>query len=413
MASQSRFFYGYVIVAMCFLLFMTIMGLSTSFGLFFNPLIKELGWTRTDTSGAFSANIMVGGIFGIIGGLLSDKLGPRIVLPIAGAASALGYYLISHMSTVWQFYIFFGLIGGMGSNVYVPALSSVARWFVRRRSMMSGIAFSGSGFGLVVMPVLINWFLSAYGWRQALVIMSIIILLVTILAAVFLRSSPSEMGLLPYGARSKESKDPGSDDRSISVKTALASKEAWLLFLSLVGYGFCFFAFQVHIAVHATDVGISSAGAASILTALGVATIVGQLGLGGLGDKFGYKRAYFLGLCCVVLAAFTIIFATQLWTFFIFAALLGLAFGNCSTQESPLVAWLFGLASHGTLLGFFAFSWTCGAAIGPLVFGYIYDHSGSYQYAFWIAAILSVSSVVLTLFLRQSVEVKAAKRAEG
>jgi MFS family permease len=135
--------------------------------------------------------------------------------------------------------------------------------------------------------------------------------------------------------------------------------------------------------------------------------IVGQLGLGGIGDKIGYKPAYIYGLLFIVLAIFTIFFARDLWLFIVFAALLGLAFGNCSTQESPLVAWMFGLGSHGTLLGIAAFSWTCGASLGPLVFGAIYDAQGNYQSAFWIAGIMSVAAVITSLFLKRAVKGKS------
>jgi MFS family permease len=382
---------------------MTIMGMIASFGLLFKPISEDMGWTRTATSGAFSLGAIVAGIAAIIGGFLNDRLGPRMVLPFLGIVSAAGYLLVSQMNTVWQFYLFFGLIVGFGSSVYVPALSTVARWFVKRRSLMSGIAFSGSGFGLVILPPLVNWLMQMYDWRLSLVIVSSIILVITVLAAILLRTDPYKMGLLPHGANTGVSGSTPFENSSVSFKSAIRTRGFWLLNSSLFCYGFCFLAFQVHIAIYSNDIGVSATGAAMILTVLGAATIVGQIVLGGIGDKIGYKKAYIVGLFCVVLAVLTILFARELWLLFIFAALLGLAFGNCSTQESSLVAWLFGLASHGTLLGVAAFIWTCGGAIGPLLFGAIYDARGNYQYAFWIAGILSITAVILSIFLKQAV----------
>jgi len=385
------------------------MGMATSFGMFFAPLIEDMGWTRAATSAAFSINIFIGGIFGIIGGWLNDKFGPRVVLPLFGLFSCLGYFLVSQMNAIWQFYLFFGVIVGLGSNVFVPAMSTVARWFVKRRSIMSGIAFSGSGVGLVCLPLIINWFLNAYDWRMSLVIMSITLAVVTLLAVIFVRTNPTKMGLIPYGANELSlNGDIHADDtsNSLTVKQALKTSGFWLLFTALLCYGFCFFAFQVHINVHAIDSGISSIGAASVLTVLGVAAIIGQLGLGALGDKIGNKKMFVLGMACIVLSVITIIFARDLWAFYIFAILLGLAFGNCSTQESPLVAWLFGLASHGTLLGFFAFSFTIGAAIGPMVFGSIYDNSGSYQSAFYISGAVALFGVITSFLMKRSISIK-------
>jgi MFS family permease len=404
LTAQSRFFYGYVIVAICFLIFMAIMGMITSFGLFFSPLIGNMGWTRTATAGAFSLNAIAAGIAGIVGGMLNDRFGPRIVLPLLGIVSVIGYLLVSQMNTIWQFYLFYGLIVGVGSNVYVPTMSTIARWFNKRRSTMSGIAFSGAGFGLLALPLFLNWVMNISDWRMSLIVISMIILVITILAAIFLRTDPTQIGLLPYGGSTKASESTRPEDNSFSFKEAIRTGVFWMLNLSLFCYGFCFLAFQVHIAVYANDVGISTTGAAQVLTALGAGVIAGQLGLGGIGDKIGYKKAYIVGLFCIVLALFTTFFARELWVFIIFAALLGLAFGNCSTQESPLVAWVFGLASHGTLLGIAAFSWACGGALGSLIFGAIHDAQGSYQYACWAAGIISVASVALSLFLKQAGE---------
>lgn len=404
MTTQSRFFYGYVILGICFLITMAIMGMVTSFGIFFTPLIEEMGWSRTATSAAFSLNAIMAGIFGIIGGFVNDRLGPRVVLPILCIITAAGYYLVSQMNTVWQFYLFFGLIVGLGSNVYVPAMSTVARWFTGRRSLMSGIAFSGSGFGLVILPLFINWIIGAYDWRFSLVIISIIIMVISILAIIFLKADPYKIGLVPYGSDTAANENRHTDVASLTLRDAIRTKPFWLLVLSLFCYGFCFVAFQAHLAVHSNDVGISATGAALILTVMGAATIVGQIGIGGIGDKVGYKRAYIAGLFCIILAVLTILFARDLWLFIVFASLLGLAFGNCSTQESPLVAWLFGLSSHGTLLGVAAFSWTFGGSVGPLIFGAIYDAQGDYRYAFWVAGIISIIAVILSFFLKRAVK---------
>jgi len=92
--------------------------------------------------------------------------------------------------------------------------------------------------------------------------------------------------------------------------------------------------------------------------------------------------------------------ARELWTFFLLAAFLGLGFGDCSTVESPLAAWLFGLASHGLILGFLTFIFTIGGAIGPLLCGYIFDATGNYQSAFLVCAVISIVAIILTIFLK-------------
>ena len=94
----------------------------------------------------------------------------------------------------------------------------------------------------------------------------------------------------------------------------------------------------------------------------------------------------------------------ELWLFFLLAVFMGLGFGNCGTQESPIAAWLFGLASHGLILGFCACSFALGAAIGPLVFGYIFDVTGNYQSAFLVCVALAIVAVILTILVKQPID---------
>jgi len=345
---------------------------------------------------------MVAGVAGILIGVLNDKFGPRVVLSLCCLISAVGFFFISFMHVVWEYYFFFGLVCGVGGNVFVPSMSTIARWFVWRRSLMSGLTFSGAGFGMLIFPPIINWFLDVFDWRFSLVILSLFIFIVFVLTVFLIKRDPTEVGQTAYGADCPENSGHRLAGKSIPLPVAVRTKEFWLFFVALLFYGFCYFSMQVHIAPHVTDMGISSGGAAVILAVIGGATIVGQIGLGSIGDKYGNKRTFIIGLVCILLAFITIIFARELWAFLLFAVLLGLAFGTCSTQESPIVAWLFGLASHSSIMGILVFGVTIGAAVGPWLFGYTFDLTGSYQIAFYIAGVLAITAIILTLFLKQS-----------
>ena len=102
-----------------------------SFGIFFTPLSADFGWNRAVTSGAFSLSMFIYGILGIIVGALNDRFGPRVVLTFCGILLGLGYLLMSQISALWQLYLLLGVIIGTGmSGVWVPLLSTVAKWFV-------------------------------------------------------------------------------------------------------------------------------------------------------------------------------------------------------------------------------------------------------------------------------------------
>jgi OFA family oxalate/formate antiporter-like MFS transporter len=399
---SPRFFYGYVIVIMAFLIMMVFMGLQTSFSIFFKPMTTELGWARGVTSGAFSLSQVTGGIFFILLGLIYDRFGIRVIVIICCLTTILGYLLMSQVHSVWQIYLFFGVLIGIGAAIFVPLLSTVARWFVARRSTMTGISFAGVGFGMLIFPPLINWFISLYDWRSSFFFLSAIILIISVLAVVLLKSSPDSVGQTAYGVNTEIDEDSKGIDVSFTLKEAMQTRQFWLFFCTLVCFGFCFFSIQVHIAPYVTDLGISSTGAATVMATIGGACIAGQIGLGSLGDKIGCHRAFLIGLALLAAAILTLLFARDLWAFIIFAVFLGLAFGDCGTQESPIAAWLFGLKSHGVIFGFFACSFTIGSAVGPTAFGYIFDATGSYHYAFLVSVGLAVLAVLMMLFVRRT-----------
>jgi MFS family permease len=132
-AHKGKFFYGYVIATACFSIQAVGIGTYISFGVLFNPLISEFGWSRASIAGASSMAFLLMGLLGIVGGRLNDRIGPRKLMTVTGIFFGLGYLLMSRLETVWQLYLFFGLIFGIGlSSVDVISLTTIARWFVRK-----------------------------------------------------------------------------------------------------------------------------------------------------------------------------------------------------------------------------------------------------------------------------------------
>ena len=147
-AKKRKFFYGYVIAAACFGIQAIGIGTYIAFGIFFNPLISEFGWSRATISGASSVAFILMGLLGILVGRLNDRIGPRKMMTVTGVFFGLGYFLMSRLGAVWQLYLFYGIIIGIGmSSIDVIPLSTTARWFVRKRGIMTGIVKVGTGAG--------------------------------------------------------------------------------------------------------------------------------------------------------------------------------------------------------------------------------------------------------------------------
>jgi MFS family permease len=169
------------------------LGIHYSFGVFLKPVLNEFGWTRAAISGAYSLNMLLAGGLGIVFGRLSDRFGPRIVLTVCGLMIGLGYLLMSQVSSIWQIYLFFGVLVSVGEgSTFVPLMSTVARWFVKGRGLASGIAVSGVAAGIVVMPLLANQLISNYSWQTSYIVLGFIAIFSICVIAQFMKRAPDQ-----------------------------------------------------------------------------------------------------------------------------------------------------------------------------------------------------------------------------
>ena len=399
--TEPRLFYGYVVVVVAFFIMVVSWALYYSFGVFFKPLLNDFGWTHAMTSGAFSLSMTVYGVLGVVVGVLNDRFGPRVVLTLCGLLLGLGHLLMSQVSALWQMYLFYGLIVGTGmSGVWVPQLSTVARWFVGRRTLMTGIVLAGVSMGQLIGPPVITQLIAVYGWRLSYIMLGGAVLLVVVLLAQFMRRDPTQMGQLPYGAEQGKEVELSPDTQSFSLREAAYTAQFWLVFGIFFCFGFGVFAIAVHIVPHAIELGISATSAATILSCRGGMSLVGNNVLGGAADRIGNRQIFVFGFIMILAAFFWLVPASELWMLYLFAVIFGFAGGGMGASESPLVAGLFGLTSHGLIYGVIHLGFTAGAAVGPVVTGYIFDLTRGYRAAFLVCAAFSIAGIVLAALLK-------------
>jgi len=402
--TNPKFFYGYIIVMAAFLATAVIIGTHVTFGVFLSSLLVEFGWTRAMTSGAFTLSMILEGVAGIVAGRLTDRFGPRIVMVGCGFCLGLGYLLMSQISVIWQLYLFLGVMIGTGmSGAIVPLVSTVAKWFVRRRGVMTGIVLAGTSAGIMIIPLLAGRLISAYGWRTSYIVLGIIVLISVILAAQFLRRDPTRMRLLPYGAN--EVKEESSYQRAtgFSLQQAIHTKQLWFLCVMYFIALFCQLSILVHIVIHITGMGFSAASAASILSIIGGASVVGGIMMGNIADRIGYGPSLIICFVLTAITSFWLMVAREMWMLYLVTAIWGFATAGMVALFSPIGAQLFGLNSHGAIFGVVNLTGTIGGATGPVLIGHIFDTTGSYQVAFLICAAASIIGIIPTLLLKLAV----------
>jgi len=399
-SSKPKFFYGYVIVVAAFVIMAIAYGGAHSYGVFFEPMTTEFGWTRAMTSGAFSTFVLLSGLLAVGVGRLNDKFGPRVVLTGGSVLFGLGYLLMSRVSTIWQLYLFFGVIMGVGVGSYiVPLLSTVAKWFDKRRGMMSGIVGAGEGTGTMAMPLLVGWLISSYGWRNAFIVIGVIVLVIIVFAAQFFRRDPQSKGQLPDGETEVKQEGSNLEAGGLSFRQAIRTRQFWMIWTIILCLGFSFFTILVHIVINATGLGIPIANAVNVLAVIGGVSIVGKIALGSAADRIGNRPILIISLSLLSAALFGLLVAKEMWMLYLFATIFGFASG-VYVLWSPLVAELFGLRSHGTLFGFIDAGFTIGGSLGPFLVGYIFDVTSSYQLGFLTCGMVSVVGLILAWLLK-------------
>jgi len=393
--------YRYVIAASCFGIQAIGLGTYFSYGVFFNQLISEFGWSRAAISGASSLAFFLMGLFGILVGRISDKIGPRNVMAVTGFLFGLGHVLMSGLGAVWQLYVFYGVIVGMGmSSVDVIALSTIARWFVRQRGAMTGIVKIGTGAGQFIIPLAASMLIAGYGWRTSYIIIGAAVLILLVSIAQLLRGDPSRTAPLRNNDREPSGDTPDLSGGGFSISETIRTRQFWMICSVNLSILFCLMTIMVHIVPHAQDIRVSATRAASVLATIGGVSMVGRFITGLAIDRIGSKRT--MVICCMLLIAGLLWLQTagQLWMLYLFAVIYGTAHGGFFTTISPIVAEFFGIRAHGVLFGIIAFCGTVGGSLGPILAGYIFDVTAHYSPAFWLCSLMSSLGLALLLLLK-------------
>ncbi len=399
---KTRYFYGYNIVAASFFIQAVCIGAMFTYGVFFKELQQEFGWSRALISGASSVAFFVMGSGAIITGTLNDRIGPRIILTVSGVFGGLGYILMSQITMPWQLYLLYGLFAGIGFCTHdVITLSTIARWFVKYRGMMSGIVKVGTGAGQFLVPLIASVLISAFGWRNAYLIIGSVVLVALVAFAQLMKRDPRKIGLLPDGnQQTSHGNALPTEDNSLSFRAAVRTIQFWGICLSEFSVFICIFTIIVHIVPHAMDQGIKPAIAVSVLSTIGGVSVLGRFVMGIVNDKIGGKNS--LITCFIILISSFILlqFTSSPWMLFLFAFVYGFAHGGIFTVMSPTIAEFFGMGSHGQLFGTVLFFGTIGATIGPILTGYMFDITGEYRMAFMALTAFALVGLIPIMYLR-------------
>lgn len=400
--SRGRFFYGWVIVAACCALLVMNSGINFSFGVFFKPLAAYFGSSREAISGVFSIRQVSQGTFAIPMGWLADRFGPARVVAFCGLMAGLGLMLAGRANSLWQLYLIYGVIVGIGlSGGFAAGAATTARWFLKKhRGLALGIVSAGMGLGTLIMVPIAERLVATSGWEKANEVFAIIAWVAMIGSAIVLRRSPPGARLPPGGAQDKNPAQLVSRT-GVSLREAVRSKPMWMLVFAYFLLAFCVQLVMIHLVNYTTDIGISPLAAVSAVSVIGMSSVAGRITMGTASDRIGAGKALFLCFAVVMVALVWLIFARGLWAFYLFAIVFGFAWGGEVPQMPILIGQFYGLRAVAALVGVGMVGINAGGAIGSWVAGKIFDVTSSYQTAFIIAAVAGLLGTILTLMLNR------------
>lgn len=402
--APQRIFYGWVVVLVSFVTLALVMGTRFSFGVFYSSMLSEMGWGRAATAGIFSVSMLVYAIVALGVGVAFDRLGPRRMFPLTALFLGAGFFLCSRMTSLWEFYLYYGVIVGSGFTAlgFIPHVSLTTRWFVRRRGLATSLVLSGTGVGSFVFAPWSAQLIEQYGWRMGYMWYAVLIPVTVIpLTLVFQRSHPEELGLLPDGVKpshtARSAAGVGLTTHSEFSYTAVLSTRAFWAFCGIIfSIAFNLMLLTVHQNQYLVDLGFHPAFAAWMLGLSGMLRSGGSLIWGYVSDRItretSFTLATLLGLVALV-CLLSVQTSPDAWRVVLAVVLMGLGYGGTSVIYSTAAADLFQGRHFGKILGLMEIGFGLGASLGSYVAGVVFDSFHTYNPSFYLTMGLMLVSI--------------------
>jgi MFS family permease len=400
MMRRLPFFYGWVIIAVTFVSMAVGVNARTSFSLLFPPILGEFGWDRGVTAGAFSFGFIVAAVMSPLLGRIMDRQGPRLVMEAGSLMLVAGMVGAAWSSEPWHFYLSLGVLVGGGSVClgYSGQALYLPNWFVRRRGLAISIAYAGAGVGSILLLPAVAFLIAEHGWRQACWAMAALALILLVPLNLLLRHRPEDLGLQPDGDAAPLAGISSAPHANIvdaawaaidwTLARALRTARFWWLAL---GYGmalYAWYAVQVHQTKYLLEIGFTVETAAWALGLVGFAGIPGQIALGHLSDRIGREWVWSAG-CLGFALCYGLLLLLADWPLplLLYAMILaqGLLGYGITSVFGAIPAEIFQGRHYGQIFGCLGLAGVAGGALAPWLTGLIFDLTGRYTLAFWIA----------------------------
>jgi MFS family permease len=388
---------GWVVVGASFVTMALLYGIWYSYSVFLVALLREFGWSRGLLAGAFSLFALIHGAMGPLFGSLADRFRPQRVILAGACIVGAGLLLAAQTSQWWHLYIAFGVIAavGIGFCGYVPLIVIIRGWFPDRIGTAAGIATAGISLGVFAVVPACQFMIDRVGWRWALRILAVVVVAWMI---------PAVLGLLREAPRAVRT-SPGSAAAAAPVETphwtlraAVRSWKFWGLGMDLFTGNTAVTILMIHQVAYLVDHGVAALVAATVAGMVGLVSAPGKMGWGYLADRVPREIVYTISSACFLASLGLLVLAGASPASvlpYVYAVCLGVGYAVTAPLTPAVSTDLFGGPGFPAIFGAVHVSLGVGPAMGAWAGGAIFDVTGSYVAALWVAAGLTVFSVAL------------------
>ena len=400
---SQKIFYGWLIVAACFIATFTCGEAVWAFGVFFKPMEKEFGWSRALISSGYTGFLIGYGISSMAAGRLADRYSPRPILFLSACLAGLGVSMCSLVQSINQLR-FFLLVAGLGAGgTFSVPISLVQRWFYKkpRAGLALGIVVAGIGVGGLVFTPLVNYLILNYGWRNTYLIVGILFFCTIGLSSIVVKRSPAETTISSAG---KENIPNPFKSQSLTTAQILLSPSFIGITFIHCSLSFAFHSVSVHLVPYATDIGVSPTISAVALGLLGGFSVPGRIISGFIADRVGWKKVFIISQFGLALFILWLSIMKTVWMLYFFVLFYGIFHGSRVSAHVGILGEFFGMGSLGEIIGITMAIGMLTGALAPYLAGFIFDISGSYFIDFMIVMMLLLGGGIIAIIIKKPIQ---------
>ena len=405
----SRPFYGWYIVAASFIISFYVVGVVFyGFTTIFKPIVEEFGWSYAQVSLAASLRGVESGLLAPLVGIMIDRWGPRRLVFFGGLLTALGLFMLSRINSLVGFYVSFSLIAVAMSTCSITVLmTTVSNWFRKKVGLAMSIVSCGFGAGGMMVFVMAR-LVDAYGWRDTVQGLAFGVLIIALPLSMLLRHKPQQYGYLADGETVPVDETSGSKitteirEHGITIQQALRTRTFWLMAVMFICHHLMVSTAVTHVMPYLTSVGISTTIASFAASGIPLASILGRMGFGSLGDRVNRKKLMVLMFAMVSLGllAFQMVGTFAIAGVIAFLALFGVGYGGFNAIRPAFAREVFGTRQYGTIFGCLVGMGMLGNIGGPYIAGKMFDIQGSYQNVWLIFVAVALVALFSTMAIK-------------